>query len=134
MLRVTDVSPGMRRVTLGGPALRAHVAENGYPVAAFRSDGFDDEFKLFMRHPDVVEAVGPTQADGVLNWPRDPHLLTRTYTVRRWDAERGEVDVEVVRHGRVRRRPGCLGCNPGIRSRSLGRRCRRGIRATPIGC
>ncbi len=99
VLRVTDVSPGMRRVTLGGPALRAHVAENGYPVAAFRSDGFDDEFKLFMRHPDVVEAVGPTQADGVLNWPRDPHLLTRTYTVRRWDAERGEVDVEVVRHG-----------------------------------
>lgn len=99
VLRVTDVSPGMRRVTLGGEGLTAHIADNGYPVAAFRSDGFDDEFKLFLRHPDLDEALVPTQADGVLNWPRDPHLLARTYTVRRWDAERGEVDVDFVRHG-----------------------------------
>jgi NADPH-dependent ferric siderophore reductase len=100
VLRVADVTPGMRRVTLGGPELAAHVADNGYPVAAFRSDGFDDEGKLFLKHPDAPAAVGPTQADGVLSWPReDPHLLFRTYTVRRWDPERGELDLDFVRHG-----------------------------------
>ena len=96
--RVQDITPGMRRVTLGGPQLQAFTAGTGYPVAAFRSDGFDDEFKLLIRHPDVKEAVGPTQAAGLLNWPRDPHMLVRTYTVRRYDAEQGEIDVDLVRH------------------------------------
>lgn len=100
VLRVADVTPGMRRVTLGGPELAAHVAANGYPVAAFRSDGFDDEFKIILKHPDAEETVGPTQADGVLNWPRgDEHLLFRTYTVRRWDPDARELDVDVVTHG-----------------------------------
>lgn len=100
VIRVADVTPGMRRVTLGGPELAAHTAENGFPVAAFRSDGFDDEFKIILQHPDAPELVGPTQADGVLNWPRgDKHLLFRTYTVRRWDAAAGEVDIDFVNHG-----------------------------------
>lgn len=99
VLRVADVTPGMRRVTLGGAQLAAHVAENGRPVAAFRSDGFDDEFKLMFRHPDLAEALGPAQADGVLDWPRDPKLVMRTYTVRRWDPVAGEIDVDFVRHG-----------------------------------
>lgn len=100
VLRVADVTPGMRRVTLGGAELEAHVAENGHPVAAFRSDGFDDEFKIILQHPDAPRAVGPTQADGVLNWPRGhDHLLFRTYTVRRWDPEAGELDVDFVDHG-----------------------------------
>ena len=99
VLRVTDVSPGMRRVTLGGDQLQAHIAANGYPVAAFRSDGVDDEFKLMFKHPDLDEALGPSQADGVVNWPRDPKLLMRTYTVRRWDPVAGEIDVDFVRHG-----------------------------------
>lgn len=100
VLRVADVTPGMRRVTLGGAELAAHVAQNGHPVAAFRSDGFDDEFKIILQHPDAPRAVGPTQADGVLNWPRgDAHLLFRTYTVRRWDPEAGEVDIDFVDHG-----------------------------------
>ncbi|MGO3886902.1 MAG: siderophore-interacting protein, partial [Mycetocola sp.] len=98
--RVEDVTPGMRRVTLGGPQLAAHVADNGFPVDAFRSDGFDDEFKLILQHPDAPHPVGPTQADGVLSWPRgDDHLLFRTYTVRRWDPVNGEIDVDLVRHG-----------------------------------
>ncbi|MFE3021077.1 SIP domain-containing protein [Streptomyces sp. NPDC059256] len=100
VLRVTDVTPGMRRVTLGGPELAAHTAANGFPVAAFRSDGFDDEFKLILKHPDAETTVGPTQADGLLNWPRDdPHMVSRTYTVRRWDPVAGELDVDFVRHG-----------------------------------
>ncbi|MEV3872584.1 siderophore-interacting protein [Streptomyces sp. NPDC049906] len=100
VLRVADVTSAMRRVTLGGPELAAHTAANGYPVAAFRSEGFDDEFKILLKHPDAEAVVGPTQADGLLNWPRrDPHLLSRTYTVRRWDPVAGELDVDLVRHG-----------------------------------
>lgn len=100
VLRVEDVTPGMRRITLGGPGLKAHVAENGFPVEAFRSDGFDDEFKIFLQHPDAAELVAPTQADGVLNWPRgDSHLLFRTYTARRWDPTTGELAIDFVRHG-----------------------------------
>ncbi|WP_232549299.1 siderophore-interacting protein [Propioniciclava soli] len=100
VLRIADVTSGMRRVTLGGPALAAHTAPNGMPVAAFRSDGFDDEFKIILKHPDAAEPVVPTQADGHLDWPRgDPHLVMRTYTVRRWDAEAGEIDVDFVQHG-----------------------------------
>lgn len=99
VLRVADVTPGMRRVTLGGAGLRAHSAPNGMPVAAFRSDGVDDEFKLLFRHPELAEAIGPTQADGVLDWPRDPRMLMRTYTARRWDAAAGELDVDFVVHG-----------------------------------
>ncbi|WP_208292780.1 siderophore-interacting protein [Naumannella halotolerans] len=100
VLRVADVTPGMRRVTLGGPLLAAHTAPNGFPVQGFRSEGFDDEFKLILKHPDAAQVVGPTQADGVLNWPReDPHLVMRTYTVRRWDPEAGELDVDLVLHG-----------------------------------
>lgn len=100
VIRVADVTPGMRRVTLGGPELAAHTAANGMPVASFRSDGFDDEFKIILTHPDAPAHVGPTQDDGILNWPRtDPHLLLRTYTVRRWDADAGEIDVDFVNHG-----------------------------------
>ncbi|BAU94904.1 siderophore-interacting protein [Corynebacterium suranareeae] len=100
VLRTDDVTPGMRRVTLGGEQLKAHTAANGFPVAEFRSDGFDDEFKILLRHPDAEEAIGPTQADGVLDWPRgNDHLVMRTYTVRRWDAEKGELDVDFVVHG-----------------------------------
>lgn len=99
VLRTADVTPGMRRVTLGGPGLSAHTAPSGQPVAAFRSDGFDDEFKLFLRHPEAETALVPTQLEGVLDWPRHPHLVSRTYTVRRWDPEAGEVDVDLVLHG-----------------------------------
>ena len=100
VLRVEDITPGMRRVTLGGAQLAAHVAENGLPVAAFRSDGFDDEFKIFLQHPDAPSPVVPVQADGVLNWPRgDSRLLFRTYTARRWDPIAGELDIDFVRHG-----------------------------------
>ncbi|MBK7820295.1 MAG: SIP domain-containing protein [Tessaracoccus sp.] len=99
VLAVADVTPGMRRVTLGGPELAAHVASNGFPVAAFRSDGFDDEFKLLLTNPDLGIALGPAQADGVLDWARYDEMVVRTYTVRSWRPELGEVDVDLVLHG-----------------------------------
>lgn len=99
VLAVRDVTPGMRRVTLGGPELAAHVASNGFPVAAFRSDGFDDEFKLLLTNPELGVALGPAQADGILDWARYDEMVVRTYTVRAWRPEQGEVDVDLVLHG-----------------------------------
>lgn len=99
VLRTRDVTPGMRRVTVGGPALAAHTAQNGMPVAAFRSEGFDDEFKLVLPSPETGELIVPTQGDGRLTWPGDSFAGTRTYTVRRWDPEAGEIDIDVVKHG-----------------------------------
>lgn len=99
VLRTTDVTPGMRRVTIGGPQLVEHVADNGFGVNAFRSDGFDDEFKLILPDAETGELLIPTQNDGRLHWPREAFGATRTYTVRRWDARMGEIDVDIVKHG-----------------------------------
>lgn len=102
VLRVTDVTPGMRRITLGGPGMKAHTAPNGLPVNAFRSDGFDDEFKLFFTHPSRETPLFPEQGEGRVIWPRDEHLVFRTYTARRWDpavGEHGELHVDFVVHG-----------------------------------
>lgn len=105
VLRVEDVTPGMRRVTLGGPQLKAHTADNGFPVDAIPCDGFDDHIKMMFRDPDLgpdEPTVIPSQADGVLNWPEDKRLCVRSYTIRAWrpDAgEHGEVDLDFVKHG-----------------------------------
>ncbi|OZF08449.1 hypothetical protein CH300_03635 [Rhodococcus sp. 15-1154-1] len=99
VLRVQDVTPGMRRVTLGGDQLQPFVSENGFSVAAFRSDGFDDDVRVILKHPDATTPSLPTQAEGNLYWARDPHQLLRTYTVRRWDSATGELDLDFVKHG-----------------------------------
>jgi len=113
VLRTADVTPGMRRVTIGGPELAAHVAENGFPVNAFRSDGFDDEFKLILPDAETGELQVPTQHDGRLTWPRGSFGATRTYTVRRWDPVAGEIDVDVVRHGSGPATTWAYSCRPG---------------------
>lgn len=113
VLRVSDVTPGMRRVTLGGDELAAHVASNGFEVAAFRSEGFDDEFKLILPNQDTGEFTAPTQAEGTLNWPAGSFTDTRTYTVRRWDSDAGEIDVDVVKHGSGPATTWAYSCAPG---------------------
>lgn len=105
VLRVTDVTPGMRRVTLGGPMLKAHTAANGFPVEEIHCDGFDDHCKIVLRHPDLpadAPTPAPTQNAGVLDWPTDELAVNRSYTIRKWrpDAgEHGEMDVDFVKHG-----------------------------------
>lgn len=100
VLRVEDITAGMRRVTLGGEGLAAHTASNGLPVIEFDSQGFDDDLKLIFTHPDADAPVYVTQAEGRVNWPRDdPHFVVRTYTARRWDREAGELDIDFVTHG-----------------------------------
>ena len=99
VLRVEDVTPAMRRVTLGGDQLRAFRSATGFAVADFRSTGFDDNLKIVLRHPDLDEPLVPTQGDGALAWPRDPRSVVRTYTIRRWDPVAGEADIDFVGHG-----------------------------------
>ncbi|MBV2363765.1 siderophore-interacting protein [Streptomonospora nanhaiensis] len=96
------LTPGLVRVVLGGPDLDG-----------FRTDNFADHVKLFF----------PDEATGELRMPRltedgradfrDPRLVFRDYTVRRYDPGAGELTIDMVAHehgpgGRwaVRARPG----------------------------
>lgn len=100
VLRVHDVTDGMRRVILGGEQLAAHTADNGYPVPAFRSDNFDDSIKLIFSTTPGRAPQGPEQRDGKIAWPsKNSGSTRRTYTVRNYDASRGELNVDFVLHG-----------------------------------
>lgn len=99
VVRVTDITPGMRRVTLAGPQLDAFTSANGFPQPAFESTGFDDDFRLAFCYPGQTEPVLPVQKEKGIEVPRDPRPLSRVYTVRRWDAAAGELTVDFVKHG-----------------------------------
>lgn len=99
VVRTHDLTPGMRRVTLGGPELGSFVSSNGFAQPEFRSDGFDDDVRLIFPYPGRDEPVLPVQEDGNLEWPRDPRPIFKAYTVRRWDPPSGELDVDFVKHG-----------------------------------
>lgn len=99
VVRVADLTPGMRRVTLAGAQLRAFTSANGFPQPAFESAGFDDDIRLVFCYPGQTEPVLPVQKEKGLDLPRDPRPLSKVYTVRRWDPEVDELDVDFVRHG-----------------------------------
>ena len=100
VFRVADVA---HRVCVASPSAVRNspdTAANGYPVAAFRFDGFDDEGKLILQHPDVVLLRGTDAGRRGAEVARDnPHLLFCTYTIRRWDPAAGEVDLDFVKYG-----------------------------------
>jgi NADPH-dependent ferric siderophore reductase len=102
VVRVEDVTPGMRRVTFGGPGLHAHTRD-GVAVPALVSDGFDDDIRIIF--PDPVTGARPYPAplaDGRLDWNAEVNDLFRTYTVRSWrpeSGEYGELTVDFARHG-----------------------------------
>jgi NADPH-dependent ferric siderophore reductase len=86
VLRVTDLTPRMRRVTLHGPEL-----------TGFISLGTDDHVKLlFATTPEEQAALDNfmpgANADG-------PKPAMRDYTPRRYDAASGELDIDFVLHG-----------------------------------
>ena len=99
VVRVTDLTSGMRRVTLSGHQLRAFTSANGFPQPAFDSSGFDDDIRLVFSYPGHTEPVLPVQKEKGVDLPRDPRPLSKVYTVRRWDPETGELDVDFVKHG-----------------------------------
>jgi NADPH-dependent ferric siderophore reductase len=86
VLRVVDITPRMRRVTLGGPEL-----------AGFVSLGSDDHIKLMFAQNAAEQAAlqSPTfniKGDG-------PQPAMRDYTPRRFDLSLGELDIDFVLHG-----------------------------------
>jgi NADPH-dependent ferric siderophore reductase len=77
VLKVTDLTPRMRRITLGGEAL-----------AGFVSQGADDHIKLlFARDAAEQQAL------------ESPKPAMRDYTPRRIDLAKGELDIDFVLHG-----------------------------------
>lgn len=87
VLRVVDLTPRMRRITLGGPEL-----------AGFISLGSDDHVKLLFPQNAEQQAaletlvLGPGKDNGVMPAMRD-------YTPRRYDLDIGELDIDFVLHG-----------------------------------
>ena len=97
--RVVDVTPGLRRVTLTGDQLGSFIASDGTTFPEFASRGFDDSVRLIFPHPGESEPVLPVYKDGKYRWPTDPPALWRVYTVRRYDAQARELDIDFVKHG-----------------------------------
>ncbi len=95
---VRDVTPNLRRLTLGGEELRAGTMGDGLARPPFVSDGFDDHVKLVIP-PDNAELppVG-TQEETRFEWNRGVLEFTRDYTVRSYDEAAGTFDIDVVRH------------------------------------
>jgi NADPH-dependent ferric siderophore reductase len=89
VVRVSNLTPHMIRVVLGGPGL------DGFEVG-----GFTDHYVKLLFPPPGASYAHPFDVDDIqASHPRDQWPVTRTYTVRRWDAERGELTLDFVYHG-----------------------------------
>lgn len=97
--RVVDVTPGMRRVTLTGDQLGSFTGSDGTEFPEFASSGFDDDVRLFFSYPGESEPVLPVYQDGKYKYPTDPRPLSRAYSVRRYDPQARELDIDFVKHG-----------------------------------
>jgi NADPH-dependent ferric siderophore reductase len=100
VLRIHNVTPGMRRVVLGGPAVAEHIRD-GITIPALRTFGFDDDIKIVLpdlsTHPQEVEPPRNTIA-GTLQWSPGSTDFVRTYTVRAFDAEARELTIDFALH------------------------------------
>ncbi|MDB6048897.1 MAG: yqjH [Pseudomonas sp.] len=86
VIRVIDVTPRMRRVTLSGPQLEGFV-----------SLGTDDHVKLIFAQTPEEQALLETFVPGAL--ADGPRPAMRDYTPRRYDPKTGELDIDFVLHG-----------------------------------
>jgi NADPH-dependent ferric siderophore reductase len=86
VLRVTDITPKMRRITLHGPDL-----------TGFISLGSDDHVKLiFATTPEEQAALDHFMPGSPSDGPKP---TMRDYTPRRYDDTSGELDIDFVLHG-----------------------------------
>ncbi|WP_297645794.1 siderophore-interacting protein [Pseudonocardia sp.] len=86
--RSERITPRMIRVTLGGDEL-----------AGFGGDGPDRRIKMFFPVPGQERPAVPRAMSGGPVWPAgEARPAIRTYTVRRFDAGSGELDVDFVLH------------------------------------
>lgn len=100
VLKVEDVTPGMRRVTVGGPSMDSHVRD-GVRLPPVRTNGFDDDVKLLPVDPRTGELpfeVPRNTDDGTVDWPAGSFQYSRTYTVRHFDADKREMAIDFAMH------------------------------------
>ena len=89
MLRTEWLTPHMIRVVLGGEGL-----------AGFDAGEFTDHYVKLIFPPPGAPYGHPVDPEAVeAEHPRELWPVTRTYTVRSWDEENGELTVDVVHHG-----------------------------------
>ncbi|MFD2093518.1 siderophore-interacting protein [Blastococcus deserti] len=89
VMRSSRVTPRMVRVVLGGAGL------SGFPAGEYT-----DHYVKLLFASDGTVYDGPTDLDRArTELPADQWPLTRTYTVRRWDAAAGELTLDFVHHG-----------------------------------
>jgi len=87
VLRVVDLTPRMRRITVGGPEL-----------AGFISLGSDDHVKLFFpQSADELNALENTELSAGIKDKVMPPM--RDYTPRRYNLDPLELDLDFVLHG-----------------------------------
>ena len=87
VLEVTSLSSVMRRIVLGGDGL-----------ADYRSSGAPDEWLRLMVPPQRQQQVELPVKQGQQFHFANPQPSPRWYSVRRWDAERRRLRVDVVVH------------------------------------
>ncbi|MFF2305177.1 SIP domain-containing protein [Streptomyces sp. NPDC058128] len=96
VLRAENITPGMRRLTLGGAQLDAF-EKDGLDLPALRTEGFDDHVKFFFAD-ETGRLILPGQNVSSLDWPADGRPVAKDYTPVRHDPEAGEIDFDFVRH------------------------------------
>ncbi len=89
VLRVERLTPHMFRIVLGGPGL-----------AGFTAGEYTDHYIKLLFPAEGVTYPEPFDFQRIrADLPREQWPRMRTYTVRRWDAERRELTVDIVHHG-----------------------------------
>ena len=90
VLRTERLGSHLVRVVLGGPGL-----------AGFTSTGDSDEYVNCFFLPPAAGYTAPFDDEAVRDLPREQRPHPRRITVRSWDAERGELTLDIASHGDV---------------------------------
>ena len=89
MIRTERLTPHMQRVVFGGEDL-----------AEFAADTYTDHYLKLLFPAPGASYPEPFDLERIREeFPREQWPVTRTYTVRDWDAERRELTVDFVVHG-----------------------------------
>lgn len=89
VIRTERLTPHMQRVVLGGDGL-----------AEFGTGGYTDHYVKLLFPSEGVTYPEPFDLQRVREeYPREQWPVTRTYTVRAWDAETRELTLDFVVHG-----------------------------------
>jgi NADPH-dependent ferric siderophore reductase len=97
--RPAPLRASVRRTTLLSPHL-VRVTVTGEELARFRWPGPAGHLKLMLPEPGQRDVVLPEpDDDGLVAFDRSTPITMRTYTARRYDPDRRELDIDVVLHG-----------------------------------